>query len=161
MRIFTLESTTEVPRPLEEVFAFHAEADNLQALTPPWLDFRIVTPPPIEMRRGTRIVYRLRVRGIPVGWTSEITAWEPPHRFVDEQVRGPYRLWVHEHVFTGSGSRTVIRDRVRYAVLFGGLVHWWLVGPDLRRIFTFRHARLLERFGGDPGQAARVVLRAG
>jgi ligand-binding SRPBCC domain-containing protein len=158
MRVYLLESETTVPRPLAEVFAFHADAANLQAITPPFLDFRILTPQPIEMRSGTLIEYRLRLRGIPIRWLTEITAWEPARRFVDEQRRGPYRLWIHEHTFEEQGDRTVIRDRVRYAVPFGRLVHGWAVGPDVRRIFAHRHAELLRRFGGDPKQPSKVTI---
>lgn len=149
MRVYLLRSTTTVPRPLDEVFAFHADASNLQDLTPRWLDFRILTPSPIDMRPGTLIHYRLRLRGFPIRWLTEITAWEPPHRFVDEQRRGPYRLWIHEHRFEAVEGGTRISDTVRYAVPFGSLVHGWAVGPDVRRIFAYRHERLLERFGGN------------
>lgn len=149
MRVYLLRGTTVVPRGIAEVFAFHADTSNLQALTPAWLDFRILTPSTIEMRPGALIQYRLRLRGLPIRWLTEITAWEPPHRFVDEQRRGPYRLWVHEHRFEAVEGGTRIDDTVRYAVPFGALVHSWAVGPEVRRIFTYRHQRLLERFGGD------------
>lgn len=160
MRVYRVQSLTTVPRGIGEVFAFHADAANLQTITPPWLDFRILTPPPIDMRPGAFIQYRLRLRGLPIRWLTEITAWEPPHRFVDEQRRGPYRLWVHEHRFEAVEGGTQIEDIVRYAVPFGRLVHGWAVGPDVRRIFTYRHERLLERFGGDlRAQPARVTIQ--
>jgi ligand-binding SRPBCC domain-containing protein len=95
--LFTLETRLFLPRPLEIVFPFFADAGNLEILTPPWLRFEIVTPRPIAMRAGALIEYRLRLHGVPLRWQSEITAWEPPHRFVDEQRRGPYRAWIHEH----------------------------------------------------------------
>ena len=160
MRVYLLQSSTTVARGLDEVFAFHADAANLQAITPAWLDFRILTPSPIEMRPGALIEYRLRLRGLPIRWLTEITAWDPPHRFVDEQRRGPYRLWVHEHRFEAVGGGTRIDDTVRYAVPFGALVHAWAVAPDVRRIFAYRHERLLERFGGDAReQPAPVTIR--
>lgn len=159
MRIYRLESETWVPRPLDEVFAFHGDAANLQAVTPPFLDFQVLTPQPIAMRAGTMIEYRLRLHGIPIRWLTEITAWEPPRRFVDEQRRGPYRLWVHEHAFEEREGGTTIRDRVRYAVPFGALVHGWAVAPDVRRIFTFRHETLLRRFGGSiDAQPAKITI---
>jgi ligand-binding SRPBCC domain-containing protein len=159
MRIRRLRSTTWVRAPLADVFAFHADAANLQALTPAWLDFRIVTPGPIEMRRGTLIEYRLRLRGVPIRWLTEIAEWEPPHHFVDVQRRGPYRVWEHRHEFEEKDGGTEIRDIVRYAVPFGFLVHGWLVAPDVRRIFTYRHARLLEVFGGSLAeQPARIEI---
>jgi hypothetical protein len=135
-----------VLRPLEEVFAFFADAHNLEELTPPWLRFRIETPPPITMEQGALIDYRLRLHGVPVLWTSVIDAWQPPLRFVDRQRRGPYRLWVHEHTFAEDGDGTLVRDRVEWAARGGPLVAR-LVARDLRKIFDYRRARLTEIFG--------------
>lgn len=146
MRIHVLEREIELRRPLAAVFPFFADPGNLEALTPPWLRFRIVTPRPIAMAAGATIDYRLRVRGIPLRWRSRITEYDPPHRFVDEQVAGPYRLWVHEHLFEEAGGVTLVRDRVRYAVPGGEWIHRMLVRPDVERIFTFRHARLRALF---------------
>lgn len=152
MKTYELHRETVVPREPEEVFAFFSDAGNLEELTPPWLRFEVETPRPIEMRAGTRIDYRLKVRGLPLRWTSEITAWEPPRRFVDEQVRGPYRLWHHEHRFEERPDGTAVLDHVRYAVPGGPglerLVHRFLVGPDVERIFGYRQRRLQELFGG-------------
>src|SRR5690606_26244500 len=142
MRIWDLHTDFVVPSPLPEVFEFFADAGNLEAITPPWLRFRILTPTPIEMRAGTRIDYRIRIRGWPVRWRTEITAWEPPVRFVDEQLRGPYRIWIHEHRFESVEGGTRCRDHVRYAVPGGALVHRLLVKEDLRSIFAWREARL-------------------
>jgi ligand-binding SRPBCC domain-containing protein len=133
------------------VFAFFADAANLEALTPDLLRFRILTPPPIELRRGARIDYRLRVRGVPLRWRSEITHWLPPWRFVDRQVRGPYRLWIHEHEFEARGAATVCRDRVTWSAPGGGIVARRLVAPDLERIFAHRRAELARRFGEAEG----------
>jgi ligand-binding SRPBCC domain-containing protein len=151
MRLRRLERTTLVPRPIDEVFAFFADAGNLEELTPPWLAFAIVTPRPIEMTEGTLIDYRLRVHGLPLSWRSEITAWDPPRRFVDEQVKGPYRCWHHEHLFEpdvqgGRPDATRVIDRVDYAVLFDPLVHRF-VEKDLDRIFAYRQERLRAVFG--------------
>jgi ligand-binding SRPBCC domain-containing protein len=144
------------PRP--EVFAFFADAGNLEALTPPWLRFRITTPR-VELRAGALIEYRLRVHGLPIRWKTEITAWEPPHRFVDEQRHGPYRLWVHEHTFEDApGGGTLIRDRVRYRPPFGRLANWLVVERDVRTIFAYRSAALLRIFGGREGEAEPVVV---
>lgn len=147
MKIHTLETSIFLPRAREEVFAFFADAGNLELLTPPWLNFSILTPQPIPMREGTRIQYRLRLHGVPLHWESEITCWEPPLRFVDEQRRGPYRLWVHEHRFEEEKGGTRGSDRVRYAVLGGELINRLFVAPDLDRIFTFRKRKMLELLG--------------
>jgi ligand-binding SRPBCC domain-containing protein len=148
MRERLLERTTEVGRPLPEVFALFADPGNLEALTPPWLRFRILTPPPIAMRAGLLLDYRIALHGLPLRWRSEITAWEPPHRFVDEQRRGPYRRWVQEHLFRPSDGGTEIVDRVRYAVLGGRLVARLLVERDLSRIFDYRQQRIAALLGG-------------
>ena len=109
---------------------------------------------------GRRIRYRLTLRGVPLRWLTEIAEWQPPHHFVDVQKRGPYRLWVHRHEFEERGGGTEIRDEVRYAVPFSWLVHGWLVEPDVRRIFTYRHHALLQRFGGSAaGQPPRIDIR--
>ena len=147
MRIFELRARTRVPRPRSEVFAFFADARNLQEMTPPFLGFEILTPGPIEMRPGALIDYRIRVRGIPLRWRTGITVWEPPDRFVDEQLRGPYRLWVHEHTFEEDGDGTICGDFVRYAVPFGALANWLVVARDVRKIFAYREKRLREIFG--------------
>jgi hypothetical protein len=149
-RVQRLERDQVVRRPLREVFEFFSRAENLERMTPPWLRFRLLTPPGIEMRAGVNIEYRLRLRGIPLGWTSLIEAWERDVRFVDLQIRGPYRLWRHEHRFTavGGGAWTRVEDRVDYLLPFGqvGNLALPLVRHDLRRIFDYRHqavARLL------------------
>lgn len=147
MTLLSLERQTLLPRPLDEVFAFFSQAGNLERLTPPWLSFEVLTPPE-RMAVGTRISYRLRLRGLPVRWESEITSWDPPHRFVDEQRRGPYRSWHHEHLFREVPGGTEVVDRVRYSVLGGRVVDRFLVAPDLRRIFDFRQAAMHDIFGG-------------
>ncbi|MBL9032071.1 MAG: SRPBCC family protein [Phycisphaerae bacterium] len=151
MREHELRAEVTIPRPIEEVFGFFADAGNLQAITPPWLHFAIVTPRPIEMREGALIDYRLRVRGVPMRWRTRIVRWTPPHGFVDEQLRGPYRLWWHEHEFREVSGGTLATDRVRYAVPMDRLVHRWLVRPDVERIFEYRKRALLQRFGAGAG----------
>src|SRR5207244_42295 len=88
-----------ISRPVAEIFGFFSDPQRLKDLTPAWLHFRILTPPPIAMQVGAIIEYQIRLYGLPVRWQTEITVWEPPRRFVDLQRRGPYRHWVHEHVF--------------------------------------------------------------
>lgn len=146
MKTFELHSQLRISKPPEEVFPFFADAGNLDILTPDWLNFRIVSPRPIPIERGTEIDYRLRIRGFPIRWRSRITAWDPPHLFVDEQVRGPYRLWVHEHRFRPVDGGTIVEDRVRYAVWGGAIVNRLMVAPDLARIFDYRRKKLEEQF---------------
>jgi ligand-binding SRPBCC domain-containing protein len=147
MKLYTLNAEQWIARPPEELFPFFADAGNLEQLTPPWLHFRIVSSP-VEIRAGARISYRLRLHGIQLAWQSEITAWEPPFRFVDEQTRGPYRAWIHEHTFESGDGGTLMRDTVQYAARGGPLVRKCLVAPDLEKIFKYRRARLESIFGG-------------
>ena len=99
MREFTLQTELWLPRLRDEVFPFFAEARNLETLTPAWLKFEVLTPAPIAMRPGMPIDYRIRVHGLPIRWRTEIAEWDPPRRFVDVQLRGPYTLWHHTHTF--------------------------------------------------------------
>jgi hypothetical protein len=137
-----------LPRPQEEVFDFFGDTRNLQAITPPWLDFHVLTPAPIVMRTGALIDYKLRIHGLPLRWRTEITAWEPPNHFVDEQKRGPYHLWVHEHRFEPRDGGTFCSDHIRYAVTGGELIHRLFVRRDVERIFAYRELKLRELLGG-------------
>jgi len=150
MTVRRLEVEQWLPRPLAEVFPFFSDARNLDELTPPWLHFQILSDLPKEIHTGLRIDYQLRLYQLPVRWQTEITAYAPPYRFVDTQLRGPYRLWVHEHTFEERDGGTLMRDRVEYRVpgwIIEPLLHRWLVGPDLQTIFAFRRRRLEEVFG--------------
>jgi len=142
----TVEMCLFLPRPLEIVFPFFADAGNLETLTPPWLRFEILAPRPIQMRAGAVIEYSLRLHGVPLRWQSEITAWEPPHRFVDEQRRGPYRVWIHEHTFAERHVGCEVRDHVSYAVPGGRLVDFLFVRHDVRQIFEYRVRKLRTLF---------------
>jgi ligand-binding SRPBCC domain-containing protein len=136
-----LEAESFVAAPLEDVFEFFSKAENLERITPPNLNFKILTKLPIKMENGTKIDYQLRLLGISFRWQSLISDWKPPLIFVDEQVRGPYKLWHHEHRFESSGEGTKVFDRVQYRVLgglFEPIIHAIFVGPQLKRIFAFR-----------------------
>lgn len=153
MRVFQYSCEILLPVARDVVFPFFADAANLQAITPAWLDFRIVPPVPETIREGVLIDYRLRVRGFPLKWRTRINSWEPPFRFVDEQLRGPYRLWVHEHTFEETADGTLCRDHVRYAVPGGALVNALFVRREVKTIFAFRQKRLAELFPATGKQA--------
>lgn len=149
MRRFILQDEQWLEQPIAEVFAFFAQAQNLQAITPPWLGFRILTPQPIPMQAGTQILYRIHWRRLPVRWLTRIERWEPPFRFVDVQLRGPYALWHHTHEFVPHAGGTRVRDCVHYALPLGpvgGLLHRLLVRRDLEAIFAYRARRVNELF---------------
>lgn len=143
---FRLEASQFLPYPRDQVFAFFSDASNLQSLTPAWLRFSVLTPPPILIADGTLIDYRLQVHGIPLRWQSRISVWDPPLRFVDEQTRGPYHRWHHQHVFEVVDGGTLCRDIVDYAVYGGSLINALFVRPDLLKIFAFRQSKLREVF---------------
>jgi ligand-binding SRPBCC domain-containing protein len=161
-RVHVLERRQRLDLPAERAFAFYADARNLEAITPPWLAFRVVTPGAIAMAAGTLIDYRLTLHRVPVRWRTRIEAWEPPRRFVDVQVSGPYALWKHTHAFEPLGDgRVEIRDRVRYALPLGplgALAHVLFVRRDLERIFDYRRGAVAERVGrlGPPGRPPAV-----
>jgi len=141
MALHVLERTQRLDPPPDQVFSFFADAGNLERITPPWLGFSIVTPEPIDMRQGALIDYRLELHGIPLSWHTEIGLWDPPHRFIDVQLSGPYKLWHHTHTFEPNGGGTLMRDIVRYALPLGPLgemARALLVRRDLDQIFDFR-----------------------
>jgi ligand-binding SRPBCC domain-containing protein len=146
MKTHSFETELWLKRPVDEVFAFFSDARNLERITPPWVSFRILTPGEIPMRAGALIDYRIRVHGVPLRWQSEITAWDPGRRFVDEQRRGPYRLWIHEHRFSENNGGTLVTDIVTYAVPGGPLVNKLFVANDVAKIFEYRKRRLEEIF---------------
>lgn len=146
MTLHTFRQEQILPADRAAVFSFFADARNLEAITPPWLRFEILTPGEIRMQVGTVIDYRLRLHGVPFCWRTEITAWEPAERFVDEQRRGPYRRWRHTHTFLDCAGGTLCRDEVEYAVPGGALVERFFVRRDVERIFAYRTSALAGRF---------------
>jgi len=145
--MITFERNTWLGSPRAKVFPFFSDAMNLQALTPDWVHLQVLTPAPIQVRQGTTIEYKMRIRGFPFYWQSEITVWEPISRFIDEQRRGPYKVWIHEHRFEDRDGGTLATDRVTYATAGGRFVERIIVGAQLRRIFDYREQRLKEMFG--------------
>lgn len=157
-RAWQLTAEFWTPRPLVDVFEFFADAHNLQELTPSFLHFQVLTPSPIPMGIGTTIDYRLNMHGFPMRWRSIISAWEPPFRFVDEQVRGPYSFWHHEHTFAEQDGGTRIRDLVDYGVPGGWLINTLFVQRDLRNIFRHRIKQMQARFAGHPVEVSQTPL---
>lgn len=160
MKEYVLERKQLLPAGIDQAFEFFGKAENLEAITPPFLGFEIVTPTPIEMEVGALIRYKLRLHGIPLSWLTRIDEWNPPHSFVDRQLRGPYALWHHTHTFEAiDDDHTSMTDRVRYGLPLGPLgmiARELLVKRDLDRIFDHRHERIGEMIGartteGQPG----------
>jgi ligand-binding SRPBCC domain-containing protein len=148
MRTFQIEQELWVPQAIEEVFAFFSRPENLQALTPDWLDFLIVDAP-ATLSAGALIRYRLRWHGLPIRWTTGISEWDPSRKFVDRALSGPYKLWNHEHHFEAREGGTIIRDRVTYALPLGWLgvlAHRLRVKNDVKKIFDFRAGQLRKLF---------------
>jgi ligand-binding SRPBCC domain-containing protein len=142
-----LERSLFIPKPVDEVFAFFADARNLELITPAFLHFHILTPGVIEMKAGTLIDYQLRLYGIPIRWRTRIHEFMPPSSFVDIQLRGPYRLWHHRHEFDKVPGGTQMRDRVEYDLPFGpigALIRSLFVRRTLDRIFDHRNASITE-----------------
>ena len=156
MHVYTLVRTQRFPHPIHGVFSFFETPENLAVITPPWIDFRIITPSPIVMRQGTLLDYTIRWLTVPVRWTALITSYDPPNMFVDEQIRGPYTLWHHRHTFAEKDGWTEMTDEVRYVLPFGPigrLAHTLLVRHQLEEIFDYRSRVIGRVFGLLPADA--------
>ena len=139
-----LHASQWIPRPVDQVFRFFSQPENLQNLTPANMKFQLLADTPVEMKEGLELSYKLRVKGIPMGWTSRITLWDPPHAFADIQLKGPYKTWDHTHRFSQDGSGTRVVDEVFYHAPGPRWLERAIVRPDIERIFTFRHSTLEE-----------------
>jgi ligand-binding SRPBCC domain-containing protein len=147
----TLKRTTIINRSLGVVFDFFSKAENLNKLTPSNLHFKILSPLPVKMQPGTLIDYQLRLMGVPFKWQTEITVWEPPHRFIDIQKKGPYKLWIHEHIFEEKEGKTIMYDLIEYKFpggIFESFIHHFFVKKGLQNIFGYREKTCMEIFKG-------------
>ena len=149
--MYVLERSQRVTTARAEVFAFFADAANLERMTPPQLGFTILTPQPIEMKKGAQIDYRIKLYGIPMKWKTVIEEYDPDDLFIDVQLKGPYAMWRHTHTFVDVEGGTQLGDRVVYELPFGPLgrvVHAAFVRRQLAQIFDHRERVMRELFGG-------------
>jgi ligand-binding SRPBCC domain-containing protein len=147
LRIISRE--TLVNKQIDEVFEFFTKAENLNIITPPELNFKIITSLPIEMKKGTLIDYKIKLSGIQFSWKTEITLWEPPFGFIDTQLKGPYKIWIHEHIFVSQGNGTVVKDIVSYLPpgwLIEPVIHKLVVKKKLEQIFDYRQNKIKSIF---------------
>ena len=159
-RTHRLQRSQRIERPIDQVFAFFADAANLQALTPPFLGFKILTPQPITMRTGARIDYEISLLGIPMTWRTLISTWQPNQCFVDEQLSGPYAKWHHTHSFEREGSATIMRDEVEYAMplgVLGSAARVLFVARTLDKIFDYRSEATERALESAPAGAFGLV----
>jgi ligand-binding SRPBCC domain-containing protein len=159
MAVHILTTSLSLPLTRDECFDFFSRAENLGRITPPKLSFRILTPMPVVMQTGALIDYTIGLHGIPMRWNTRIEEWNPPHEFVDIQLRGPYAQWIHRHSFHEFSGGTRIDDDVRYRLPFGPLGD--LVHPIVRRqltgIFTHRQQEVARLLLGDSAKRAFIT----
>ncbi|MEM8549528.1 MAG: SRPBCC family protein [Verrucomicrobiota bacterium] len=142
----SIRTELELPLPIDQVFAFFSKAENLERITPASLGFKILTPLPIEMRQDAIIDYKISLQGIPMRWRTLIPVWQPPYEFVDEQIKGPYKTWIHRHSFENLGGRTKMTDYVRYELPFTPLgdLAYPLIKKQVTEIFEHRNKKIPE-----------------
>jgi ligand-binding SRPBCC domain-containing protein len=149
MKTFWFQTETLLKTSLTDVFKFFSNAENLETITPPWLKFNIITPLPIEMRKGAVIDYQLKLYGIPLKWKTLILEWDPPFRFIDCQLNGPYKKWIHEHRFEEKGQEIHMIDSIEYALPGGILapaINSIKIKKDINKIFLYREKKIIEIF---------------
>ncbi len=147
MKYHKFTTQTIIEKPLETVFSYFSDAANLQDLTPPWLHFKIITKLPIDMKKDALIDYQLKLYGIPFHWQTKILGWSPPDHFVDIQLKGPYKEWIHIHRFEKQGKNTIMNDQVYYSLPFGWLsipARYLLVRKNIEKIFDYRRKQLIN-----------------
>jgi ligand-binding SRPBCC domain-containing protein len=147
IRIFEDEFLVDVS--IDQVFDFFSKAENLEKITPPFLKFKIMTKKPINLKQGTIIDYKLNLRKVPFKWKTKITAWDPPYKFEDTQVKGPYKQWIHTHTFKQTEIGTMIKDRIEYRSpgwIFEPIINKLFVRPDIEKIFKYRREQFQRYF---------------
>ena len=149
MKIYELNKTQFINQPIDVVFNFFTKPKNLALITPSKLAFKILTPTPITINKGTLIDYTIRLMRFPVHWRTLITKYNPPYEFVDEQIKGPYLFWHHTHTFKAVNGGSEIKDKVRYSIPMGYLgqfIHKIWIKKDLEKIFEYRKAVIDKLF---------------
>jgi len=162
MRSYLLRCELKTPSSIEKTFSLFEDPRNLARITPPWLGFHIRTAD-VQMKRGALIDYTIRWLGLPLRWRTLITDYTPPHRFVDVQLKGPYTLWRHLHMFHETPTGTVVTDEVRYVLPlgpFGQIAHGALVSRQLLEIFVYRQRSMAELLGGAIDVSPPRIVRA-
>ncbi len=151
MRTHLFKTEMDLPLDIHAVFKFFCDATNLEKITPPELCFHIISAQPIQIKKDTYIDYRLRLYGIPFHWRAKISAWEPPIKFIDEQVIGPYTTWIHTHTFIEKNGRTGIIDEILYRMPFWpiGEIFFPVIAMYLRRIFAYRKQNIKQIFSNN------------
>jgi ligand-binding SRPBCC domain-containing protein len=147
--MYNLRREVFIPAPIDEVFEFFSDPANLAQITPKSVGFRDLTPDARPMRPGMRVTHEIKWFGIPQRWETLIEEYDPPHGFLDTQVRGPYKCWHHRHTFEETAEGTLMRDELRYELPFGPLgavTHWLIVKRQLNRIFDYRGRKIMELF---------------
>lgn len=148
MKTHVFQTEMMAPLPIKDAFSVFENPYNLARITPPWLNFKILTKD-LQMRKGANIDYEFRWLGIPLRWKTVITEYDPPHLFVDEMVKGPYSVWRHRHTFREVAQGTAVADRVEYALpfgIFGSIAHAIKVREQVKEIFAFRQQALAQLF---------------
>lgn len=152
MKYYKLVKSQFIEKPINEVFSFFEKPENLQEITPPYLNFKIITPSPIKMEVGQVISYKIKLRGIPIKWNSLISSYDPPNSFIDQQIKGPYAIWHHTHRFKEQDGGTLIEDEVKYAIPFsilGRILNYIFIKNDLKKIFLYREEKIGLIFKND------------
>lgn len=154
--IYQLKSIQKIPVSLEKAWEYFSNPHNLLSITPPFLQLKMTNELfGDEVYAGQVMTYKVKpMFGIPLSWMTEITHMEPLKLFVDEQRKGPYRLWHHQHHFNAIEGGVEMTDLVHYSLPFGilgTLANTVTVKNQLKEIFTYRYFKINEIFGDWPG----------